>query len=521
LKTYAALFLSAAVLSLLLTPALLWLSRRHQWFDVPDGQRKIHTRPIPRIGGVAIFGAFALTLPLSFFWRNLVFDTLRLQWQDVVALTLPGMMMFLIGLYDDLRGLSARKKLALQIMAAGLLYYNGFRIEQIANPLGGPPLVLGWAGLPVTLFWVVGVTNAFNLIDGMDGLAAGIAFFTSVSLFFVSLAHFNPMVSVLSVVMAGATLGFLRYNFNPARIFMGDCGSYFLGFLAGSLAIRGAQKSSVVVSIAVPILLLGLPILDTAVAIVRRLLDGQPIFNPDQQHIHHRVLRAARSQRFTVIILYGATAFLGLMSWLMVISQSRLAAVISLAVGLIGFLGIRSLGYEEFQALGEYLTGLFARRQTLTHQIYLRKVAGRLESSRHLVDHMAVLHEMLRRLDFDGAEVRLSSAPAARPADAGRPAGPYVWEWRPGDRARPPEPPQNWELTLPLSGVRGTVGYLRLTRAVDKEPLPLAWHPIVQALVRKMGDSAAATAEDVLAQLFRPEAAPGEPARHVEVGGRR
>ncbi|MBI1746635.1 MAG: undecaprenyl/decaprenyl-phosphate alpha-N-acetylglucosaminyl 1-phosphate transferase [Acidobacteria bacterium] len=508
MKTYLMLFFLSASVSLLLTPILLRISHRYQWLDVPDGRRKIHAQPVPRLGGIAIFMAFLVTLWISFLGHNTIFAALRGQWDKVVCLLLPATLIFLIGLFDDFRGVSAKTKLSLQLLAAGLLYYNGFRIEQIANPFGGSHWSLGWLSLPITLVWLVGVTNAFNLIDGMDGLAAGIAFFVSMASFFVSVAQFKPMVSVLSIIMAGATLGFLRYNFNPARIFMGDSGSYFIGFVVGALAIQGSQKSPVAVSIAVPLLLLGLPILDTMIAIARRFLEGAPIFNPDREHIHHRLMRIAHSQRFAVIILYGATAFLGLSSWLMVIMHSQLAAVISLTAGLAAFWGVKSLQYEEFQELGRYLSGLFTHRHALVHQIYLRKLSDRIAASASLGDVLLLVAEALGRLNFDVGEICLARARSSSANHVYLPLEQiYRWSWAPTGEPAALKLPVMWELNIPLEDGRGAGGYFRLARSIEKEPLPKQLTAMVQLLTHKLQAVADSSGEDELSSLFKPVSA--------------
>lgn len=518
MRTYLLLFLLSAGISFLLTPVLLWLACRYHWVDLPDGYRKIHAHPVPRLGGVSIFVAFNLTLLLSFIGYRVVFEDFPWHWEHVVFILLPATLIFLVGLYDDLRGLSARVKLALHVLGAALLYYNGFRIEQVALPFWSHPLSLGWLSAPVTVLWIVGVTNAFNLIDGMDGLAAGIAFFVSMASFFVALEQGKLMVCVLSIVIAGATLGFLRYNFNPARIFMGDSGSYFLGFVIGALAVRGSQKSSMVVSIVVPLLLLGLPILDTMVAIARRFLEGKPLFAPDQQHIHHRLLRLARSQRFAVIILYGAAASLGLLSWMLVVTQSQLVAVTSLTVGLAAFWGVKSLGYEEFQELGAYLSRFSEHRHTLAHQIYLRRLTDRLASTSDLAELMRIAEEALQRLNFDGAEIELSLVQPAPLRNVYSSMVPhYRWSWSPAEAAEPPVRPLMWALTIPIAGGRGAAGYLRLERSIEKGSLPARLTILIQAFVGKLSAVAATSVPWEASGLFEATSAPRDRTQPMEI----
>ena len=288
----------AGVISFLLTPVLCRVAPRIGAVDKPDA-RKIHHTLMPRLGGVAIYAGF-----LTAYWL------LGFQEARYLGLLLGGTFILLVGLVDDIRNISPRLKLAGQIVAAAILVASGVRVEFLTNPFDGL-LILGKLAVPVTIFWIVGVTNALNLADGLDGLAAGTSFIAAVTIAVVAWFNGETGVALLSLALAAGVLGFLPFNFHPARIFMGDSGSMFLGFNLAALATIGLTKSATVVSLFVPVVILGLPILDTTLAIIRRFLNHQPIFAPDKSHLHHRLLAQGLTQRQAVGIIYLVNACLG------------------------------------------------------------------------------------------------------------------------------------------------------------------------------------------------------------------
>src|SRR5208337_4776836 len=217
------------------------------------------------------------------------------------------MLVFLLGLYDDLRGVSPAGKFLVQAFAATLLFFGGYGVHRLDLVSTGQALQT-FIGLPLTIFWVLLITNAFNLIDGLDGLAAGSALFSTVVILILSLLAPNPVVSFLAISLAGVILGFLRFNFHPASIFLGDSGSLFIGFLISALAIVASQKAPIIVAVSIPLVSLGLPILDVVLAVARRFLGGKPIFRGDRDHIHHKLLKRGLSQREAVLLLYAVTA---------------------------------------------------------------------------------------------------------------------------------------------------------------------------------------------------------------------
>lgn len=290
-------FITAFLITALVTPFVWLAARKWRLLDWPD-ERKIHRFPVPRLGGVAIY--------LSLLASGLIF----LPDGRLPTILLPATVIFLVGLWDDLFGLAPAVKLAGQVGAALLLVALGVRIQFLTNPLGGMIFLGPWA-LPATLVWVVSVTNVVNLIDGLDGLAAGVSFIAAAALFSVALSMGQSGIALWATILGGATLGFLPYNFNPAKIFLGDSGALLSGFMLAALAAKGAVKGATAVALLVPMVALGVPILDTAFAIVRRFWQGRPIYRADREHLHHRLLSLGLSQRQAVAVIYAVSAFLG------------------------------------------------------------------------------------------------------------------------------------------------------------------------------------------------------------------
>lgn len=313
MRSYLAAFAEALVLCLVLTPLVRIAARRLGAVSVP-GERHVHTRAIPRLGGVAIaLSALAPVLTLLFVDSS-VAGFIRQGPGLVFGLLAGGAIMCALGALDDIRGLSVTVKLTVQVLTAAMAYWAGFRIDGIALPFAGP-ISLSYFGLPFTVLWIVGVTNAVNLIDGLDGLAAGVVFFAAVSSFMVALlggpSAGTIFVALMMASLMGTLLGFLAYNFNPARIFMGDSGSYFLGYLLATSSIMAPlQKASTAVSLLVPIVALGVPIFDTLFSMARRLVQRRPVFSPDRGHIHHRLIDTGITHRRAVVTLYAASVVL-------------------------------------------------------------------------------------------------------------------------------------------------------------------------------------------------------------------
>ncbi len=336
---YVLAFIIAIGISLVVTPAVILLAKATGATDKPNA-RKIHNKPIPRIGGVGIYFAFIaaviITATVSGFEGEMIFE--------INGLIVSGSLMFLVGLIDDYKNLPAKVKLLGQIIAAAVLVLVfDVRIDFVTDPFGDY-IYLEWFAVPATMFWLVGLTNTINLIDGLDGLAAGVSAIAAITIMLVALKQNFFLVAVLTAALAGAACGFLFYNSNPARIFMGDSGSLFLGFMLAGISVIGAAKSTATVTLIVPILALGLPILDTTFAIVRRWRGGQPIFKPDKGHLHHRLLGLGFTQRQAVFLMYVISAMLGLSAVAMTEVNSQIAFLILLIIVIAIFYGAKKLG---------------------------------------------------------------------------------------------------------------------------------------------------------------------------------
>ncbi|MDX6577432.1 MAG: UDP-GlcNAc:undecaprenyl-phosphate/decaprenyl-phosphate GlcNAc-phosphate transferase, partial [Blastocatellia bacterium] len=351
MKTYFALFLISAGASLTLTPLLRRFCERYQILDEPRDQRRVHLKAVPRLGGIAIFLSLGIALSVLPLVNNLLTQTLRPQLREIVVFLICGSLVLLLGVYDDLRGANAWVKFAGLAGATVLFYVLGGRIGGLSIPFVGNVTLHPVLGFLLTLVWVVGIANAFNLIDGVDGLATGSALFSSLVLFTVSLIQGNALVAVIALVLTGALTGFLRYNFNPASIFLGDSGSLFVGFALAMLSVQGSQKASTAVAVAIPILAFALPVVDTSVAIARRFISGKPIFQGDREHIHHMLLERGWSQRRVALVLYGVSALFGLLAMLFVNSGNSLTAVVLFVVGVAVVLALGKLRYHEVDEL--------------------------------------------------------------------------------------------------------------------------------------------------------------------------
>jgi UDP-GlcNAc:undecaprenyl-phosphate GlcNAc-1-phosphate transferase len=342
------LFVGAVVGALMVTP----LVRAAAWrLDAVDhgGGRRVHAGQVPRLGGVALLLAAGAALLLAEGLGWPVRATLdaygwRLDWLGAGAL-----LMLLIGVADDVRGLGPLTKVALQTVAALLALQGGYGFHGVTNPFTGGAIWLGPFGAVATVLWIVGITNAFNLIDGLDGLAAGTGLIAALTLFLVSLSEGRPDAALLAITLAGALVGFLRFNFNPATIFLGDAGSLLLGYVLSVLSIQSLQKGPTTVVILVPILTLGLPIIEATVTIGRRVLVAglASVIQADQAHIHHRLLDLGMTHRRAVLLLYAVCVAFGALAFLAVSARGRGDALIVAAVALAAFLAVRKLGYRR------------------------------------------------------------------------------------------------------------------------------------------------------------------------------
>ncbi len=301
-------FLTALVLALIFTPLAIWLAPKIGAMDIPKDDRRIHSKPIPRFGGMAIFiGVMASTL--------IFIMPAFLPGKSIEGILIGGSLIYIFGILDDLREFNPTIKFIGQLICACIVYASGIRLDFINNFLGGDDLIFGnIASFLVTIVWIVGITNAINLVDGLDGLAAGIAAIASLCIAYAGFIHGHYVATTAMLAVAGGALGFLPYNFHPAKIFMGDGGSQFLGFCLATFSLIQPVKSATVVAVAIPALVLGLPIFDTAFAMLRRVIKGQSIVVADKEHLHHRIMRAGFGQRRSVMIMYCISGIMGVVA---------------------------------------------------------------------------------------------------------------------------------------------------------------------------------------------------------------
>ncbi|MFH1709344.1 MAG: MraY family glycosyltransferase [Planctomycetota bacterium] len=367
IRTYIFFFLATFLLGMVSTPIMRALALRFGLVD-RTGARKVHTTPIPRLGGMAIFFAFLIPFGGFLFYANMVRQAIVERLPELFTVLMGGLMVFMIGVYDDIRGTRARYKLIVQILAALLVYAAGVRVETLSNPFGTAPLHLGHLfGLPLTVIWIVGVTNAINLSDGIDGLAGGLSVIIGLTIFGLALIMGHPAEAIFAISIAGAAGGFLVHNFPPASIFMGDAGALFLGFMLACISILGSMKSTAAVALAVPILAMIVPIADTLMAMLRRGIRGQRISAPDKDHVHHRLLGMGLSNRQVIYILYTVTIVFGLIALTINSIEQPQKSIILALVGVLVIVLFRRLGYREIDIgamPGTIVAGRARRKET-------------------------------------------------------------------------------------------------------------------------------------------------------------
>lgn len=401
------------VLALLFTFLVRDWFLRFGWVDLPDGKRKNHARPIPRAGGVAIALAYVGSMAILACarlsgWRMLRFDPVVL-WSVLPATLL----VFITGLLDDQKSLNPKFKLLAQVIAALIAFAGGLHVRALHHH--GGLLRDWWWSLPVTVFWLVLCTNAFNLIDGMDGLSSGLGLFATLTLICAALLQHNFPLLLAIVPLAGALLGFLYFNFNPASIFLGDCGSYMIGFLLGCFGLLWSQKSATLLGLAVPVVAFSVPLLDVGLTVARRFLRSQPIFSADRLHLHHRLLDRGLTPRRAVLVLYGAGALAAGFSLLSALSNGQYAGLILVLFCAATWFCIQSLGYTEIDAAGRmifHLAGqvVFHRafRRVLKSQMILRAARQNLAAAETPAHCWEVLRVTARDLGFCSARLNLN-----------------------------------------------------------------------------------------------------------------
>ena len=314
--------IAALVISFAATPLAKKLAQRTGAMDIPKDSRRVHNTPIPYLGGLAIFIGFIISV--------LLFAEITVEIRGIL---IGAVIIVLVGAIDDIKPLPALLKLLIQIVAALVAVFHGISIEMFANPFdfnASAYVSLQSLSIPITVVWIVAITNSVNLIDGLDGLAAGVSFISSVVMLIISLIVADTNVALIMAALSGACLGFLPHNFNPAKIFMGDAGSLLLGYILATMSILGLFKVYAVASFAAPFLVLAVPFFDTSFAFLRRLLHGKNPMSPDRGHFHHRLLDMGLSQKQAVLILYAISAVLGFAA-IMVATSGKIGTLILVA----------------------------------------------------------------------------------------------------------------------------------------------------------------------------------------------
>lgn len=412
------MFWVAVIVSVMLGASATWaireLAKGRGLVFRPVSVRHVHSSPIPRVGGVAVFSTFVIVYGLyclagyvGFIQRPPTFDGLKIFASAIL--------LFAAGLIDDLRGLTARTKLFVQTVGGICLYLSGFHFFCFQWPALGPVLSSAVC-LIATVFWVVLVCNAINLIDGLDGLAAGAAMFSMVTIVTVALLQGRTSIAMGTAVLAGALFGFLIFNFNPASIFLGDGGSLFVGFMLSGFVLAETPKERPFAAIAIPALALALPLLDTTLSVVRRLLSGHALFGADRDHIHHKLLEIGLSHRQVVWILYGFCAISVVLS-LTIVRPSRFVAIPAVTILLLlVFFGLRKLDYRELSEVKRLWRRTLQQRRAFAINIAIRKACAELRKSNQLSKILGLLEGCLKP-EFEGFEIVLDE-PFAR-SDAG------------------------------------------------------------------------------------------------------
>ncbi len=479
------LFAFSLALSFAATREVRDRATRRGWVSKPQEGRHVHETPLPRLGGAAIFLAFSVTLAL---WLALssIFPRLATGTDTATLLRIyvPACLIFCLGIYDDLRGVGPYTKFAVQAVAAGMLFVGGMRVLNL--PLLFGVHTLPWfVDLPATVLWVVAVTNAFNLIDGLDGLAAGSALFSTIVFFVVALVNQSWLGALMSITLAGAILGFLRFNFNPATIFLGDSGSLFIGFTLSALALAGAQKAPTFVAVAIPVVSFGLPILETSLSILRRLISGRPIFTADREHIHHKLLQMGLSHRQVVIVLYAVSALFAMLSLFLLWPTGSSLGLVLAVVGTGIWMGVQHLNYLEVGELRRVAQRTIEQRQIFINNLSVRRAVEELKVAADFDQVRSILVAAFNGNDFDGFDLQSMPLFSDRSRDATRR---FHWSKFPHMAAISTQP--SWKLVLDLVTTSNQRrGSLVVYRGYEKRDLQLDVNLLTSEFPRALADA--------------------------------
>lgn len=488
MNTYFALFIIATFSSLILTPLIRRLCEKFKLLDLPLAGKKTHSRAVPRMGGVALYLACLIALSSLPLVDNLLTQALRQQAPQILVALIPATLVLFLGIYDDLRGTNASLKFAALGLIAVLFYAMGGRVEALSVPFIGSVELPTTVSFLITVFWMVGIANAFNLIDGMDGLATGAALFSSLVILVVSFSREAPLMIVVAIVLCGALAGFLRYNFNPASIFLGDSGALFVGFTLAALSVLGTQKATTAVAVVIPALAFGLPVVDTAVTMTRRIVGGKPLFQGDKEHIHHMLLARGWSQRQVALVLYAVCAVFGLLAMLFTQTGTRSTGFVLFVVVVVVIIAVGNLRYHEVDELRAGVKRTVGdRRIRVANNIRVRRASRALTKATELGEVFDAVSYLLESGEFAyacvqighpaGDEVNERAIRASEKQRAQRGLelrnGRIFWSWSRTaiDVEDVIDSGSFWCLRLPLATANGQWGWMNLYRAFETDPL--------------------------------------------------
>lgn len=459
MKSFLLVFLTAAACTTLFLPLVVRVGRR---LGAVDSTRE---PPVPRIGGLAIWLGVACSLLLVGLLFTPTALTLLASSKSLGAVAIAATVMLVLGAVDDVAPLTAWVKLPVQVLAAGFAFLLGVKIVLVSGPTGAislSPVV----SLLVTIFWLVGISNAFNLLDGADGVATGSAFFAATAIFIVSVSLGNPAIGLVTAALAGSLLGFLPHNLPPARVFLGDSGALLTGFLLAGLAVEGSTKGPTMVAIAVPLVAFALPVFDTTLTVLRRLMRGKPIFERDEDHLHHRLQKAGFKPMQVVGILYAASAGFALIAMLFINATARTYAVALVIIGVAVWLTVRYLKLHELNELARLARRGIVKPRAIVMNVQLRQAAERLETATSVEDLCGALATLFRGSEFDTVFLVLS--------ERGGQADRKYFRLEDGDfvEGEPRKRPDEWEVVCPFEG-GDWIGELHLRRRLQRKSLLL------------------------------------------------
>ena len=471
MRSYLTVFALALLFGFVLTPFGARVARRVGALD------RTKDPPIPRGGGpgIALAAGFAL-LALALIFepsRNL----LRLSLDELGPIYLGGAAVLVLGIVDDIMRLKAPPKLVVEVVIAVGLYALGVRVGTVWLPFGIVSLAPA-VGLLFTVFWIVLITNAFNLLDGIDGAAAGAGVFALLALFVTSVSLDRPLVAVCAAAVAGATLGFLPFNIAPARLYLGDAGSLFLGFVLATLSLKGATKGPTIVAIAIPIVAFALPLMDTVISVIRRAARGAPIFQGDREHLHHRLLDEGFTPRQAMAVIYAVSAGFALVSMLLLNPNVRGVAVVLTMIGAVLWVSVRYLHLHEFYELGRLAQRGIAQGRAISFNVEVRRAAQTLERAQSWEEVEAMLARLFANSEFDAVRLAIYSG------GPGTPRREYLLERGEIIEQRVPIKQDEWGVHIPFQvGPDGAIhGELAMFRRYGRRQLLTDVNLLVEVL---------------------------------------